>query len=63
MEFKENVLFIALFIYLSNGTKTLKCVDKEKQDIFSCKHENTVKSVEFFESDEQLCLLTVCARI
>ena len=39
--------------------KTLKCVDKEKQDNFSCKHENTLKSMEFFESDEQLCLLTV----
>ena len=39
--------------------KTLKCVDQEKQDNFSCKHENTLKSMEFFESDEQLCLLTV----
>ena len=35
---------------------TLKCVDPEN---FSCKHENTLKSMEYFESDEQLCLLTV----
>ena len=43
-------------------TKTLKCVDQEKQDNFSCKHENTLKSMEFFESDEQLYLLTVCIK-
>ena len=34
--------------------KTLTCVDQEKQDNFSCKHENTLKSMEFFGSDEQL---------
>ena len=39
--------------------KKLKCVGQEKQDNFSCKHKNTLKSMEFFESDEQLCLLTV----
>ena len=38
--------------------KTLKCVYQEKQDNFSCKHENTLKSMEFFESNKQLCLLT-----
>ena len=40
-------------------SKTLKYVDQEKQGIFSCEHENTLKSMEFSESDEQLCLLTV----
>ena len=39
--------------------KTLKYVDSEKQDNFSCKHENTLKSMEFSESDEKLCLMTV----
>ena len=39
--------------------KTIKCVDQEKQDTFSWKHENTLKSMEFSEGDEQLCLLTV----
>ena len=39
--------------------KTIKYVDQEKQDNFSCKHENTLKSMEFSEGDEQLCLLTV----
>ena len=43
--------------------KTLQCVDQEKQDNFSCKHENTLKSMEFFESDEQLCLLTVYSKV
>ena len=33
--------------------KTIK-----KQDNFSCKHENTLKSMEFSEGDEYLCLLT-----
>ena len=40
-------------------SKTFKYVDQEKQGNFSCKHENTLKSMEFSESDEQLCLLTV----
>ena len=53
-------LFIALFIYLSNDTKTNKYVDHEQQDKFACEHENTLKSMEFSEGDEQLCLLTVC---
>ena len=39
--------------------KSIKSVDQEKQDTFSCKHENTLKSMEFSEGDEQLCLLTV----
>ena len=39
--------------------KTIKSVDQEKQDTFSCKHEITLKSMEFSEGDEQLCLLTV----
>ena len=39
--------------------KTIKCVDHEKQDTFSCKHEKTLKSMEFSKGDEQLCLLTV----
>ena len=39
--------------------KAIKCVDQEKQDTFSCKHENTLKSMDFSEGDEQLCLLTV----
>ena len=34
--------------------KTIKCVDQEKQDTFSCKHENTLKSMEFSEGGEQL---------
>ena len=59
----KNPLFIALFIYLSNGTKTIKCVDQEKQDTFSCKNENTLKSMEFSKGDEQLCLLTVAIAI
>ena len=40
--------------------KTIKCVDQEKQDTFSCKHENTLKSglksMEFSEGDKQLFL-------
>ena len=52
-------LFIALFTFQMRS-KTLKYVDKEKQGNFSCEHENTLKSMEFSESDEQLCLLTVC---
>ena len=39
--------------------KAIKYVDQEKQNIFSCKHENILKSMEFSEGDEQLCLLTV----
>ena len=39
--------------------KTINYVDQERQDNFSCKHENTLKSTEFSEGDEQLCLLTV----
>ena len=39
--------------------KTINYVDQERQDNFSCKHENTLKSMEFSEGDEQLCLLTV----
>ena len=35
--------------------KTINYVDQEKQDNFSCKHENTLKSMEFYEGDEQLC--------
>ena len=42
------------------GPKPLKCVDQEKHDNCFCKHENTLKSMEFSVSDEQLCLLTVC---
>ena len=38
--------------------KTIKYVDQKKQDNFSCKHENTLKSMEFSEGDEHLCLLT-----
>ena len=59
MEFNEKTLFIALFIYFSNDTKTINYVDQERQDNFSCKHENTLKSMEFSEGDKQLCLLTV----
>ena len=44
--------FIALFIYLSNDTKTIKYVDQKKQDNFSCKHEKTLKFMEFSEGDE-----------
>ena len=40
-------------------SKTLKYVDQEMQGNVSCEHENTLKSMEFSESDEQLCLLTV----
>ena len=43
--------------------RTIKYVDQEKQDIFSCKHENTWKSMEFSEGDEQLCLLTVFSTV
>ena len=43
--------------------KTITNVDQEKQDNFSCKHENTLKSMEFSEGDEQLCLLTVYVRL
>ena len=39
--------------------KTIKYVDQKKQDNFSCKHENTLKSMEFSEGDKHLCLLTV----
>ena len=39
-------------------SKTIKYVDQKKQDNFSCKHENTLKSMEFSEGDEYLCLLT-----
>ena len=37
--------------------KTIKNVNQEKQNTFSCKHENTLKSMEFSKGDEQLCLL------
>ena len=37
--------------------KIIKYVDQKKQDNFSCKHENTLKSMEFSEGDEYLCLL------
>ena len=40
-------------------SKTLKYVDQERPGNFSCEHENTLKSMEFSKSDEQLCLLTV----
>ena len=47
--------------------KTIKCVDQEKQDTFSCnenmRYENTLKSMEFSEGDEQLCLLTVYSKL
>ena len=39
--------------------KTIKYVDQVQQDNFSCKLENTLKSMEFSEAEEQLCLLTV----
>ena len=39
--------------------KALKYVDQEKQGNISYEHENTLKSMEFSESDDQLWLLTV----
>ena len=54
----KRLLFNTFFIYLSHA-KTIKYVDQERQDNFSCKRENTLKSMEFSEGDEQLCLLTV----
>ena len=44
-------------------SKTLKYVDQEKQGNVSCEHENTLKAMEFSESVEQLCLLTVSTQI
>ena len=35
--------------------KSLKYVNLEKQDNFSRKHENTLKSMEFYKHDEYFC--------
>ena len=35
--------------------KSLKYVNLEKQDNFSRKHENTLKSMEFYKRDEYFC--------
>ena len=57
MEFNEKT-FVYLFTFQITP-KTIKYVDQKKQDNFSCKHENTLKSMEFSEGDEHLiCLLT-----
>ena len=40
--------------------KTLKYVNYEKQDNFSRKHENTLKSMEFYKRDEYFCPPSVC---
>ena len=45
--FIEEPMFIALFISLPNDIKSIKIVDQEWQNIFSCKRENTLKSMEF----------------
>ena len=39
--------------------KILKYVDQVKQDKFSCKRENTCKSMEFSKRDEYFCPPTV----
>ena len=44
-------LFIAFLFTFQMTPKTIKFVDQEKQDIFSCKHENTLKSMEFMSFD------------
>ena len=49
-------LFIVFSFTFQMTPKTIKYVDQEKQDNFSCKHEITLKSMEFSEGDEQLCL-------
>ena len=59
MELNETTLFITEFIYFSNRTIDIKYVDQEKQHIFSCKHENTLKSI-FSESDERTIIHIVC---
>ena len=60
MKFNENTFVFLRYSFTFQMTpKTIKYVDQEKQNIFSCKHENTLKSMEFSEGDEQLCLLTV----
>ena len=62
MEFNEKT-FIYCVIHFLPFKRHQKHVDQEKQDTFSCKHENTLKSMEFSEGDEQLCLLTVHVQV
>ena len=39
--------------------KILKYINQEKQDKFSCKRENTCKSMEFTKRDNYFCAPTV----
>ena len=59
-DFNEKKKYLLRYSFTFQMTpKLIKYVDQEKQDNFSCKHENTLKYMEFSEGDEQLCLLTV----
>ena len=59
MEFNEKTfIYCVIHLPFHRHQKTIKYVAQEKQDNFSCKHENTLKSMEFSEGDEQLRLLT-----
>ena len=51
MELNENTFFYCFLM----TPKTLKYVNLEKQDNFSRKHENTLKSMEFYKRDEYFC--------
>ena len=57
---KIRCLLICSFTFqMTPKHENMKYVDQEKQHVFSCKHESTLKTMEFSESDEQLSLLTV----
>ena len=43
--------------------KILEYVNQEKQDKFSCKPENTCKSMEFSKHDEYFCPPTVSLKL
>ena len=56
MELNENILFIALINYLSNDSKNIKIrLLGEAAYFFFRKHENTLKSMDFYKRDEYFC--------
>ena len=59
---KTPCLFLYSFTF-QRTPKPLKYVNQEKQDIFSCKHENTFKSMEFYKRDKYFCPPSVDIKI
>ena len=60
MKLIENILFIALFIYLSNDTKIMKnMLTRRNGENFFCNHENTRMSMEFLTLRKYFWSLTV----